>query len=229
MASLGQMLANIAHQWRQPLTELNLTLFNMKKASLNHNEKKIEDFYKQSQNLISSMSITIEDFTNFFNPLKQKRNFEIKNAIIKSLTILKKMIEQQDIKIKVDVPIKYKVLGVSNELSQVIINLIQNAKDAFIQNNIQNKEIFITLKEEQSSNKKYALLEIKDNAGGIKDENIEKIFEPYFTTKHKSQGTGLGLFMSKMIVEKSLEGEISHKNLDNGSVFTITIYLNEKE
>ena len=229
MASLGQMLANIAHQWRQPLTELNLTLFNMKKASLNHNEKKIEDFYKQSQNLISSMSITIEDFTNFFNPLKQKKNFEIKNAIIKSLTILKKMIEQEDIKIKVDVPIKYKVLGVSNELSQVIINLIQNAKDAFIQNNIQNKEIFITLKEEQSSNKKYALLEIKDNAGGIKDENIEKIFEPYFTTKHKSQGTGLGLFMSKMIVEKSLEGEISHKNLDNGSVFTITIYLNEKE
>ncbi|MFW9625971.1 MAG: PAS domain S-box protein, partial [Sulfurospirillum sp.] len=80
MASLGQMLANIAHQWRQPLTELNLTLFNMKKASLNHNEKKIEDFYKQSKNLISSMSITIEDFTNFFNPLKQKKNFEIKNA-----------------------------------------------------------------------------------------------------------------------------------------------------
>jgi signal transduction histidine kinase len=76
---------------------------------------------------------------------------------------------------------------------------------------------------------KISLFEIKDNAGGIKDENIEKIFEPYFTTKHKSQGTGLGLFMSKMIVEKSLEGEISHKNLDNGSVFTITIYLNEKE
>ena len=229
MASLGQMLANIAHQWRQPLTELNLTLFNMKKASLNHNEKKIEDFYKQSKNLISSMSITIEDFTNFFNPLKQKKNFEIKNAIIKSLTILKKTIEQENIKIKVDVPIKYKVLGMSNELSQVMINLIQNAKDAFIQNNIQNKEIFITLKEEQISNKKYALLEIKDNAGGIKDENIDKIFEPYFTTKHKSQGTGLGLFMSKMIVEKSLEGEINHKNCDDGSVFTITIYLDEKE
>ena len=229
MASLGQMLANIAHQWRQPLTELNLTLFNMKKASLNHNEKKIEDFYKQSQNLISSMSITIEDFTNFFNPLKQKKNFEIKNAIIKSLTILKKTIEQENIKIKVDVPIKYKVLGMSNELSQVIINLIQNAKDAFIQNNIQNKEIFITLKEEQISNKRYALLEIKDNAGGIKDENIDKIFEPYFTTKHKSQGTGLGLFMSKMIVEKSLEGEINHKNCDDGSIFTITIYLDEKE
>ena len=117
----------------------------------------------------------------------------------------------------------------SNELSQVMINLIQNAIDASIQNNIQNKEIFITLIEEQISNKKYALLEIKDNAGGIKDENIDKIFEPYFTTKHKSQGTGLGLFMSKMIVEKSLEGEINHKNCDDGSVFTITIYLDEKE
>ncbi len=229
MASLGQMLANIAHQWRQPLTELNLTLFNMKKASLNYNEKKIEALYKQSQNLIASMSTTIEDFTNFFNPLKQKRSFEINDAVIKALIILKKVIEQEDIKIKVDVPIKYKILGVLNELSQVIINLIQNAKDAFIQNNIKNKEIFINLKEEQISDRKYVLLEIKDNAGGIKDENIDKIFEPYFTTKHKSQGTGLGLFMSKMIVEKSLEGEISHKNLNKGSIFTITIYLNEKE
>jgi len=226
MASLGQMIGNIAHQWRQPLTELNLTLFNMKKSSLKKDEKKVEELYKESKNLISSMSTTIEDFMNFFNPRKEKKSFEIKDSINEALTILKKLIQQENIKIKVDVPTNYKVLGVSNELSQVIINLIQNAKDAFITNDVEDKNILIILKEDLD--KKYFLLEIEDNAGGIKKENLDSIFEPYFTTKHKSQGTGLGLFMSKMIVEKSLEGTLSHKNSENGSIFTITI-LNEKE
>ncbi|MDD3008570.1 MAG: ATP-binding protein [Arcobacter sp.] len=229
MASLGQMLGNIAHQWRQPLTELNLTLFNMKKASLNKDEKKVEELYKESKNLISGMSSTIEDFTNFFNPLKEKKSFEIKDVINEVLTILRKVIEQEEIKIKVDVPINYKVLGVSNELAQVLINLIQNSKDAFRQNEIKDKNIFISLKEKKNLEKKSVILEIEDNAGGIKEENLDSIFEPYFTTKHKSQGTGLGLFMSKMIIEKSLEGTLSHRNSKNGSIFTITIFLNEKE
>jgi PAS domain S-box-containing protein len=225
MASLGQMLANIAHQWRQPLTELNLTLFNMKKASLKNNEKKVAELYKESKTLIASMSTTIEDFTNFFNPQKEKKSFEIKDAINEALVILRKIIEVENIHIQIDVPIDYKVIGVANELSQVIINLIQNSKDAFIQNNIENKTIIITLKEEQEKDRKYALLEIKDNAGGISKENIDKIFDPYFTTKHKSQGTGLGLFMSKMIIEKSLEGELTHRNIDDGSIFVIKLIL----
>ncbi|MBP6713936.1 MAG: PAS domain S-box protein [Aliarcobacter sp.] len=223
MASLGQMLANIAHQWRQPLTELNLTLFNMKKASIQNNEKKVDELYKESKTLISSMSSTIDDFTNFFNPQKEKKSFEIKDAINEALIILRKVIELENIHIQIDVPIDYKVIGVSNELSQVVINLIQNSKDAFIQNDITNRTIIITLKEELILDKKYALLEVKDNAGGISKENIDKIFDPYFTTKYKSQGTGLGLFMSKMIIEKSLEGELSHKNIDDGSLFTISI------
>ena len=223
MASLGQMLANIAHQWRQPLTELNLTLFNMKKASIQNNEKKVDELYKESKTLISSMSSTIDDFTNFFNPQKEKKSFEIKDAINEALIILRKVIELENIHIQIDVPIDYKVIGVSNELSQVVINLIQNSKDAFIQNDITNRTIIITLKEELILDKKYALLELKDNAGGISKENIDKIFDPYFTTKYKSQGTGLGLFMSKMIIEKSLEGELSHKNIDDGSLFTISI------
>ena len=223
MASLGQMLANIAHQWRQPLTELNLTLFNMKKASIQNNEKKVDELYKESKTLISSMSSTIDDFTNFFNPQKEKKSFEIKDAINEALIILRKVIELENIHIQIDVPIDYKVIGVSNELSQVVINLIQNSKDAFIQNDITNRTIIITLKEELILDKKYALLEVKDNAGGISKENIDKIFDPYFTTKYKSQGTGLGLFMSKMIIEKSLEGELSHKNIDDSSLFTISI------
>ena len=223
MASLGQMIGNIAHQWRQPLTELNLTLFNMKKASMQNNEKKVEELYKESKLLISNMSATIEDFSNFFNPQKEKKSFEIKEAVNEALMILRKVIENESINLQIDVPINYKVLGVANELSQVIINLIQNAKDAFILNDIKNKKITIVLREEQILNKKYSLLEISDNAGGISKENIDKIFEPYFTTKHKSQGTGLGLFMSKMIIEKSLDGTIKHKNITEGSTFTISI------
>ena len=229
MASLGQMLANIAHQWRQPLTELNLTLFNMKKASINHNEEKIQELYKESKTLISSMSSTIEDFTNFFNPQKDKKSFEIKSAINEALFILKKLLEIENINIQINIPNNYKIIGVANELSQVIVNLIQNSKDAFIQNNIKDKTIIIDVKEQIIQSKKYLLLEIKDNAGGINKKHIEKIFDPYFTTKHKSQGTGLGLFMSKMIIEKSLEGELSHKNCDDGSIFTITILAEEEK
>lgn len=225
MASLGQMLGNIAHQWRQPLTELNLTLFNMKRACSKNDEKKVDELYKESKLLILNMSSTIEDFSNFFNPQKEKKSFEIKEAVNEALVILRKVIEMENINIKIDVPIKYKVLGVSNELSQVIINLIQNSKDAFKINDIKNKKITITLKEEQILDKKYSLLEISDNAGGISKENTDKIFEPYFTTKHKSQGTGLGLFMSKMIIEKSLDGELSHENIKNGSLFSIKLVL----
>ncbi|MGB5918884.1 PAS domain-containing sensor histidine kinase [Arcobacter sp.] len=224
MASLGQMLGNIAHQWRQPLTELNLTLFNMKKF-FNLNEKeKINELYIESKNLISTMSSTIDDFSNFFNPQKDKKSFEIKKAVDEAVFILKKVTE--DITLNIDVPLKYQVLGVLNELTQVIINLIQNSKDAFIINKINNKIIQIKVSEKNILDRKYAKLEIKDNAGGISKDNLDKIFDPYFTTKHKSQGTGLGLFMSKMIIEKSLEGELIHKNCKNGSIFTIIIPLN---
>lgn len=229
MASLGQMLANIAHQWRQPLTELHLTLFNMKKASINNNEERIQELYVQSKSLISSMSSTIEDFTNFFNPQKDKKNFEIRNAINEALFILKKVIEIENINIQINIPNNYKIIGIPNELSQVIVNLIQNSKDAFIQNNTKNRIIIVSVKDEEKESKKYVLLEIKDNAGGISKKNIERIFDPYFTTKHKSQGTGLGLFMSKMIIEKSLEGELTHKNCDDGSIFTITIFSGNEE
>jgi C4-dicarboxylate-specific signal transduction histidine kinase len=224
MASLGQMLGNIAHQWRQPLTELNLTLFNMKKFFNTNEKEKLDELYIESKNLISSMSSTIDDFSNFFNPQKDKKSFEIKKAVDEAVLILKKAIE--DITLNIDVPLNYQVVGILNELTQVIINLIQNSKDAFILNNIKNKIIEISLSEEKILDKKYAKLEIKDNAGGISKDNLDKIFDPYFTTKHKSQGTGLGLFMSKMIIEKSLEGELIHSNCKNGSTFTIIIPLN---
>jgi len=220
MASLGQMLANIAHQWRQPLTELTLTLFNMKKnLKINHKEN-TDLYYKESLEIINNMSKTIDDFSNFFNPNKEKELFSLKDSIEESLLITKKMLEKQNINIQYKLD-ETKAFGISNEFSQVIINLLQNSADAFKDKTFLKKEIEITSFVE----KKFTIIEYTDNAKGIKEDTLDKIFEPYFTTKHQSNGTGLGLFMSKMIIEKSLNGEVQAKNYKDGLKIKIKIPL----
>ncbi len=226
MASLGQMLANIAHQWRQPLTELNLALFNLKKVAINGDKKGIEDYYKESKTAISNMSKTIDDFTNFFNPDKPKEPFYIEQAIKDALIIMRKLIERNDINIKV-LSKSSIVMGVSNELSQVIINLIQNSNEAFNENSIVKRDIFINVEEDEHRN--FAIIKVRDTAGGILPQNLEKVFEPYFTTKHASVGTGLGLFMSKMLIEKGLNGTLNVLNVGEGVEFIITIPKVENE
>ena len=218
LASLGEMLANIAHQWRQPLTELNLTIFTLKKSALNGEDEKVQKYYDESKYIIKNMSQTINDFTNFFRPDKQKHHFKVSDSINESLTLLDKIIKIESINIKVDLE-ELEVLGISNELTQVIINLIKNSKDAFVTNNILTREINITTKEKNG----FVLIEFEDNAGGISIENQEQIFEPYFTTKHKSSGTGLGLFMSKMICEQGLNGYIDVKSKEDFTSFSIKI------
>jgi len=217
MASLGQMLANIAHQWRQPLTELTLTLFNMKKSS--QEKEKFSTYYDESLTIINSMSKTIDDFSNFFNPHKQKECFCIKKAIEEALLITKKMLDKNDINITTKLK-QMDSFGVSNELSQVIINLLQNSVEAFNKEQ-KKKNITITLRKE----KNIALIEFQDNAGGIESKILENVFDPYFTTKHQAHGTGLGLFMSKMIIEKSLNGKITLNNHLDGILYTVMLPL----
>lgn len=221
LASLGQMLANVAHQWRQPLTELNLTIFNMKKAAVNNDKKEVQEFYSQSKGIIQNMSQTIEDFTNFFNPKKEKSLFNLSKSINEAIQISERLIQQDHILVKTNFE-EMMILGISNEFTQIVINIIQNSKDAFIENNITQKEIVIVTKKDTY----FAIVTIKDNAGGIQKENIENIFEPYFTTKHTSSGTGLGLFMSKMIIEQAFNGTIEFENTQNGVIFTFKIPLN---
>ena len=223
-ASLGQMLANIAHQWRQPLTELNLILFNIKKAALYDDHVRVCIYHEQSKLLIKNMSNTIEDFTNFFKPNKEKEYFDVVKCIEESVHILDALIEKELLRIDIESAKGIMVLGIPNELSQVIINLLKNAKDAFVCNSILIREIHIRVKKEE----KCVHIEIKDNAGGIKEKDIYKIFEPYFTTKHASQGTGLGLFMSKMICEQGFNASLDVKSKKNTSTFYIKIPLEEK-
>ncbi|ADN08300.1 PAS domain-containing sensor histidine kinase [Sulfurimonas autotrophica] len=224
LASLGEMLANIAHQWRQPLTELSLTLFSLKKAALQNNEKEVQSLYDESKLIIQNMSTTIDDFTNFFKPTKHKHYFKIAQSINESLSILEKIITKEMITIRTDFE-DVEVLGISNELTQVMINLIQNSKDAFLQSGVLLKEINIRVKKE----KEFAIIEFEDNAGGIKEKEIYKIFEPYFTTKHSSSGTGLGLFMSKMICEQGLNGSIDVKSKKGFTTFSIKIPLQDRD
>ena len=220
LASLGEMLANIAHQWRQPLTELNLTIFTLKKVALKNDIQEIERIYLESKNIMQNMSQTIEDFTNFFKPTKHKHHFKIGKSIDEAISILNKLILSEKVSIKVDCT-NVEILGIPNELSQVIINLIKNSIDSFIQNNIVTRDINIEVK----SDKNYAYLKIKDNAGGIKIKDKYKIFEPYFTTKHASKGTGLGLFISQMICEKGFNGFINVKSQNLMTSFIIKIPL----
>jgi len=222
LASLGEMLANIAHQWRQPLTELNLTAFNMKKAALSDDKDEVGKLYSESKNIIKNMSNTIDDFTNFFKPEKDKELFSVSESINEAISLLQKLITAEMISIKTDLQ-DIKVLGISNELTQVIINLIKNSSDAFIQNGILIREINIVAKEEDG----YVLIEVQDNAGGIKQKSVYKVFEPYFTTKHSSQGTGLGLFMSKMICEKGMHGSLDVKSKKNITAFSIRIPIEQ--
>jgi PAS domain S-box-containing protein len=224
LASLGEMLANIAHQWRQPLTELNLTLFSIKKAALNNNIDEVEDLYTDSKKIIKSMSQTIDDFTNFFRPDKQKHLFYVSDSINESISLLDRIIKKEMIQIKTDID-DLQVLGVSNELTQVIINLIKNSKDAFVQNAILIREINITAKKE----KNFVIIKVQDNAGGIPKKYIEKVFEPYFSTKHPSSGIGLGLFMSKMICEQGLNGFLDVKSNKKNTIFTIKLPLDLNE
>ena len=223
LASLGQMLANIAHQWRQPLTELSLTLFNIKKASLKDDVEGVSEYYNQSRVIIQNMSNTIEDFTNFFRPNKDKHYFDLMTSIQESLHILNTLIKNEMIHVSIKSAENIRILGIPNELSQVIINIIKNSRDAFVQNSILIREININIQREEN----FAIIEIQDNAGGIQEKEIYKIFEPYFTTKHATQGTGLGLFMSKMICEQGFDGSLDVTSKKCTTTFSIKIPLEE--
>ncbi|MCF6201632.1 MAG: HAMP domain-containing histidine kinase, partial [Hydrogenimonas sp.] len=205
----------------QPLTELTLSLFNMKRASLKRDDEQVEAIYTEAKGMIQNMSQTIEDFINFFRPDKPKEPFKVAKSIEESLQILKKSLEKEHIEIDQDIDETLEAVGVSNELSQVVINLLQNAKDAFSGKEISKKRVKIRLYQKDE----FAEIVISDNAGGIEQSVLERVFEPYFTTKHTAKGTGLGLFMSKLIIEKGLFGSIEAKNVGDGASFIIKIPL----
>jgi len=220
-AAMGEMIGNIAHQWRQPLNELGITVYQMKKYFLADKGKdEFLESYNHSKNVIKKMSSTIDDFRNFFNPNKDIENFLVKNAIDEILRLMQGTIQRNNIHVEVRYGKSVNIHGYLNEFTQVILNLINNSKDAYNQRKIKNREIKITVNEDDKQN---VLIIYNDNAKGIDEEIIDKIFDPYFTTKHSSQGTGLGLYLSEMIVKKSMNGNIKVYNNKDGATFEIAI------
>ncbi|MDD3324333.1 MAG: cache domain-containing protein [Sulfurospirillaceae bacterium] len=219
--ALGEMISNIAHQWRQPLSQLSAIMMTVKlKYKLGKLDKQIvEEKSKEVQTILEYMSTTIDDFRNFFMPNKDKKLFSIKESIDEVLSIIGKSISNQNILIEVNTSKDESVFGYKNEYEQVLLNLLSNAKDAIIESGVAHGKITIFLK----SDSRHIKLSVKDNGGGIKIRPIEKIFEPYVTTKEDSNGTGIGLYMSKLIIEKNMGGTLEVKNEDIGAKFTISL------
>ena len=209
MAAMGEMIENIAHQWRQPLNLISVSSTGIKFRK-EHGLLSDSDFIDGIDQITKSsnyLSQTIEDFREFFNPEKQMTLFNLKVTLEKTFKLLDAQLDMKNIILIKDIE-DVEIYGYENELIQVIINLINNSKDELIKDEKNKRFIFITLK----INTKKAIITVKDNAGGIKKEIINRIFEPYFTTKHKSQGTGIGLYMSREIIVKHMQGTIDVSN-----------------
>jgi signal transduction histidine kinase/TPR repeat protein len=220
-AVMGEMINNIAHQWRQPLNSLGIIIQNIEEAySFGEvNAEYLNDKVLKSMNLIKYMDQTIDDFRYFFKPNKVKEHFEVKEAVKRTLEFAEEAIKKQGIKIEANIDNEVFASGFSNEYSQVVLNILNNSKDALVGSQVNNPWIKVELTKKDRK----SLLTIEDNAGGIKESDIEKIFQPYFTSKESTGGTGLGLYMSRIIIEKNMDGKLTAINTDNGARFYILV------
>lgn len=222
MAAMGEMISMIAHQWRQPLSSIAAATSNLKfRINLEKYEKdifnnKLSDIDKYLQ----YMSNTIDDFRNFFKSKKEKELVSLNEVVENCLEMIEKAFENHNIKIINNTKPLTKIHIFKNELLQVILNVFNNSKDAFKEQNM-TSQASVTINYEDLE--RYQIIEICDNAGGIKEDIIDKIFDPYFSTKDKKNGTGIGLYMCKVILEKHCDGEISATNLNGGACFKIKI------
>ena len=211
LASMGEMLQNIAHQWRQPLGTLMMIVqsFQSKYLAGKLDEAFIESRVENATKVAQSMSNTLEDFRTFFHPHKIRTSFALRAVIEKAIELTKYQVNKDGITFHIDIKEDAVIYGYENEVTHILLNLIHNARDAFVDKTLPLKKILFIVKQTD----KAVYVHIIDNAGGIQEELLGKIFDPYFTTKHKSAGTGVGLYMSKQIIEKHMHGTISCKNI----------------
>ena len=226
-AAMGEMISMIAHQWRQPATVIALSANNILvdvKLDMVDNEslqRNAQDIIEQTEYL----SHTIDDFRNFFKPNKQKTLVSVKEVMDETMVMMRATLENNDIELIENYGSNIRFFTYEKELMQVFINILKNAQEILKEKKISTKQIVIS----EFIKKNNVIVQICDNAGGIAEENIYKIFEPYFTTKDEMNGTGLGLYISKVIIEKHLNGTIRAFNKGDGACFEISIAVGDKE
>ena len=218
LASMGEMINNIAHQWRQPLNLIGLIVQGLPKckdlsqAELDHEVERIMD-------VIVNMSQTINDFRYFFRQDKEKIRFTANQLVAKAVEFVSPSLNDKGISISITEQPEVDVFGYSNEYAQVLLNILSNAKDVLMERNVAVPRIDISI----SGTASRSVVTITDNGGGICTDVMPKIFDPYFTTKEKMQGTGIGLYMSKMIIEQNMGGSLTAQNVEGGVAFRIEV------
>jgi len=233
LAAMGEMIGNIAHQWRQPLNIISITASGtrIKKEIGLLTDEVLNDSLKQISDTTEHLSNTIDVFKEFLKEDKERSLFNLSQNINNNISLIETILKENDIKIHLELDNDIYLYNFSNELSQALINILNNASDA-IKSKLNNNELkIIKITTKQEKNK--VIIEIIDNAGGIEKDIIGKIFEPYFTTKHKYQGTGLGLYMTHKIIKMSMKGSISVYNRKfifedktyKGALFKITLAI----
>lgn len=219
MASLGEMIGIISHQLKQPLNVISLHSQCLKLSYEDGelNDEVMKDFNDNTKSQVNYMTETINGFLDFYNPNKTAEVFNINDSIQKALKILESKISLNNVKLDLQIDETLKTTGIKMELVQVLINIISNSLDVFIERDIKNRIIFLKLFEEDSK----TVLTLEDSAGGVKDDILEKLLDPYFTTK--TTGTGIGLYMVKLIIKNNFKGDLKIMNSENGLKFMIAL------
>ncbi|RBQ29868.1 sensor histidine kinase [Aliarcobacter vitoriensis] len=219
LASMGEMINNIAHQWRQPLTHLGFINMNLQLVLEDEiiDRKYIKDKLKESSYQLDFMSQTIDNFRDFYKLNKQKEFFYVSVAVQKAIDIMKVILENKKIVLDFEIRNDKELNAYENEYSQVVLNLLTNAKDVLIERNIENPNIKLIVDVKDN----ISIVSVIDNGGGIEKDKKDLIFDPYFTTKQK--GSGIGLYMSKMIIEQHFKGKLIVYNIEDGAKFEILV------
>jgi len=220
-AAMGEMIGNIAHQWRQPLNTLGLIIQRLQLFynSGKFNAEFLQESTREAMKLVYHMSRTIDDFRNFFKPDKEKTSFSVHAIILQTISLISESFKAHHIEIDAETEEDVWVPGFPNEYSQVVLNILLNARDAFTERAIDDARVAIRAFGRNGA----SVVTIRDNAGGIPPHVVDKIFEPYYTTKGPDKGTGIGLFMAKTIIEKNMHGRLSVRNTGDGAEFTIEV------
>ena len=224
LAAMGEIINMLAHQWRQPITTISMTVNNiLLDLELGMSDKKqLTDLANNISQQTAFLSQTIDDFRDYFKPDEEKATVSLSSVIENSIRIIDPVFKNNHITVVKDFADTSNIKIYSKELEQVLISIVKNSTEAFKNKEENDKTITIKLYEVDD----YINIDIFDNAGGIPDEIIDSIFNPYFSTKQEKDGTGIGLYMSDTIVKKHLNGTLTAQNFGNGAKFTIKLPIN---